>query len=201
MNDNTPIIHAISRTQHEPKEHYSHASTHHTNPFTIDVITDNGEVNLVELHTLQDQLLQPTPINYFKPYRHQYFHIDTGANVHATTDKRDFLIYYHHRRSINIAAGQSTQSEGYGVVMVQLSPTHAPIPLAPVYYCPKATTGILSPQCLQLYNRCQAPTHKLFKYLSIICPHQNKEIYLPTTPYTIILTLYHFRSFTFLNKW
>ena len=111
----------------------------------MDILTTNGEVNLHELHALQDQLIKPTLIGHFTPYRHQQFHVDTGANVHATTDKRDFLIYYLHKKTINIAAGQKAQSEGFVVVMVQLSHTHSPIPLAPVYYCPTASTGTLSP--------------------------------------------------------
>lgn len=151
------------------------------NPLSIDVLTKNGEVNTTELHALQTELIQATPLRYFTPHRQQYFHVDTGANVHATTDKADFLIFYRHKRSINIAAGQIAQSEGYGVVMVQLIPNRPPLPLAPVYYCPRASTGTLSPQCLKLYNNCTKPTHHLFESLSFICPHENKEIRLQTT--------------------
>ena len=118
------------------------------NPLSIEILTNNGQVNTNELHALQEQILQPTPNAYFIPHRQQFFHIDTGAIVHATNNKSNFLIFYQHRRSVNIAAGQSAKSEGYGIIMAQLIPSQLPLPLAPVYYCPHTTTGTLSPQCL-----------------------------------------------------
>jgi len=118
--------------------------------------------------------------------------------VHATNQKSDFLIFYPHRRSINIAAGQSTESEGYGVIMAQIIPNQPPIPLAPVYYCPHATTGTLSPQCLQLYNKCKSPTHKLFQSLTFISPNHQNEISLRTLQHNYLdfikLPIMHFSS-------
>ena len=74
INENTPIIRTMS--QQTPKilqPRYIHAPESYTNPLSINILSQNGEINLTELHTLQDQLLQPIPINYFKPYQRQYF--------------------------------------------------------------------------------------------------------------------------------
>ena len=125
------------------------------NPLNLQILTNNGEVNINELHALQEDLILNTTLIYFQTYRNQYFHIDTGANVHATTKPHDFFIFHEDKRSINIAAGQTAYTEGYGVILLQLIPDHPPLPLAPVYYCPTAKTGTLSPQCLKLYNKRQ----------------------------------------------
>ena len=55
-------------------------------------------------------------------------------------------------------------------MMLQFIKDQPPKPLAPVYYCPHAKTGTLSPRYLQLYNKCSAPTHWLVEYLSIGYP-------------------------------
>ena len=175
MEENVPTIHMIQKVINPRTTTTNTTDITPINPLSTHILNPNGEVNLPELHTLQDQLIHPTPLKHFRTYRHQYFHIDTGANVHATTDKRDFLVFYPQRKSINIAAGQTTESEGFGVVMVQLKPDKPPLPFAPVYYCPHATTGTLSPQCLHLYNKCKHPTHRLFEHLSMKYPHHDDE--------------------------
>lgn len=92
----------------------------------------------------------------------------------------------------------NSQLEGFGVVTVQLIPDQPPLSLDPDYYCPHAKTGILLPQFLRIYNKCEEPTHKLFKYLSIICPHQQKVIKLPTTQHNNLdfmsLSIMHFSN-------
>lgn len=58
INENTPIIRTMS--QQTPKilqPQYTHAPESYTNPLSIDILSENGEKNLIELHTLQDQLL------------------------------------------------------------------------------------------------------------------------------------------------
>ena len=167
---NTPVINVIKTDTNTTHHRQQSNSDSYINPLSNKILNDNGEVNTHDLHELQDQLFHPTPHEFFTPYRHQNFHVDTGANVHATNTKNDFLIFYPNKKTINIAAGQQTQSTRFGVVMVTLIPNHPPIPLAPVYYCPTATTGTLSPRCLELYNKCKTPTHKLFRYLSFLCP-------------------------------
>ncbi len=180
MDDNTPVIRTMEQAS-QPMLIPTETSHNNINPFSFEVLTTNGEVNITELKALQTDLIQATSIEFFTQHRKQYFHVDTGANVHATNNKSDFLIFHPQKRSINIAAGQIAQSEGYGVVMVQLIPNQQPIPLAPVYYCRQASTGTLSPQCLKLYNNCQHPTHKLLDSLSFVCPITRKEIHLQTT--------------------
>ena len=102
------------------------------------------------------------------------------------------------KKSINIAAGQIAQSEGFGVVMVSLLPNQPPLPLAPVYYCPNATTGTVSPQCLHMYNKCRNPAHTLFQHLSFMHPIQNINVKLPTVPHNnidfIALPIMHFSN-------
>ena len=153
MEENTPVIHNLNKSTTNEDTNTIQSKT--INPLSIDILTNNGEVNTNDLHELQEHLLQPTPLKYFTIHHRQHFHVDTGANVHATTKKSDFLIYYPHKKSINIAAGHMAQSEGFGVVMVLIVPNQPPLPLALVYYCPNATTGTLSPQCLLLYNKCR----------------------------------------------
>ena len=148
----TPVINVINTDTNTTHHRQQINSDSYINPLSNKILNNNGEVNTHDLHELQDQLLHPTPHEFFTPYRHQNFHVDTSANVHATNNKNDFLIFYPIKKTINIAAGQKTQSAGFGIVMVKLIPNHPPIPLAPVYYCPTATTGTLSPQCLELYN-------------------------------------------------
>ena len=79
------------------------------NPLSIHIFIDDGQVNLNEIHALQYQLIQPTRSGCFKTHHHEYFHEDTGTNVHATTKKSDFLVYYEHKKIINIATRQKTQ--------------------------------------------------------------------------------------------
>ena len=204
MHENTPVIRTIddatsSKTLTDPHVTPITKSTNSsTNPLNLQILTNNGEVNINELHALQEDLILNTTLKYFQTYRNQYFHIDTGANVHATTKRNDFFIFHEDKRSINIAAGQTAYTEGYGVILLQLIPDHPPLPLAPVYYCPAAKTGTLSPQCFKLYNKCHDTTHKLFEYLSFTCPIQCKEVKLPTTRYNnldfISIPITHFSS-------
>ena len=160
MKENVPTIHVFNSISSHHKPSSTTSDNRHFNPLPINILTQEGTVNITELHMFQDQLVLPTPTAYFTPHHNQYIRIDSGANVHATTNKSDFLILYHQQKTINIAAGQVTQSKGFGVVMVQLIPNHPPLLLAPVYYCPTVSTGTLSPQCLHLYYKCKAPTHK-----------------------------------------
>ena len=80
--------------------------------------------------------------------------------------------------------------------MVQLIPNQPPLPLEPVYYLPHATTGTLLLQCLDLYNKCKAPTHKLFQALSIMSLNHQTQISLPTTQHNNLdfapLSIMHF---------
>ncbi len=200
MDNNTPVINIlISVTKMKAGIPPSaHNSIQHINPMSTQILTKNTEVNTNDLYALQDHLLQPTPSNFFTPFCRQYFHVDTCANVHATTNKKDFLVFYHHKKTINIAAGQEAQSEGFGIVLIQLIPNQPPIPFAPVYYCRTAIMGTLSPQCLQLYNKCDDITHNLFQHLSFICLSQHTEVQLPTTKHNnldfIFLPIMHFSN-------
>ena len=83
-------------------------------------------------------------------------------------------------------------------MMVQIIPNQPPLPIVPVYYCPDAATGTLSPQCLHLYNKCTNPTHKLFQYLSFINPNDNEEIKIRTKQHNnldfVSLPIMHFSA-------
>ena len=96
MERNTPVLNIINQIPRETKTYIN--KSNNINPLSIDLLTSNGEVNVTDLHTLQDQLLQPTPLKYFTTHCRQHFHIDTGTNVHATTRKTDFLVYYPHKK-------------------------------------------------------------------------------------------------------
>ncbi len=182
IDENIPTINIISNERSK----YNSRSTLTSPTYDIcqlptDILNSKGEVNTPTLDNFQSNIINLHSPTHFKVFRKQCFHIDTGANVHATTNKNDFLLFYEHKKFINIAAGQKTESEGYGVLLVDLIPNHPPTVIAPVYYCPQATTGTLSPQCLHLYNHFRSPTHKLFDHLSLTCPDNNKEIKLSTS--------------------
>ena len=198
MDNNTPVINTLSPQSSSNTKSTTKTNRNHINPLSVEILNNNAEVNVPELHALQDSLLSHSSIKLFTPHRQQSFHVDTGANVHATTNKKDFLVFYQQQKSINIAAGQVAQSEGYGVVMVQIIPNQPPIPLAPVYFCPNASTGTLSPQCLQLYNNCKSPTHRLFEHVSFTGPYEDKITYIPTTQHNnldfLTLTIMHFSN-------
>lgn len=45
-------------------------------------------------------------------YRSTVFHVDIGANVHATNDIKDFVIFYHIKSDITLAVGSTAQCAG-----------------------------------------------------------------------------------------
>ena len=120
--------------------------------FPTNLIDKQGKVNITDFLAFQENLVTPSLQKCFSPKRYQYFHVDGGANVHATNDKNDFIIYYPHQSTLDLAAGNKTTTFGFGVILVRVSPSLPPIPLAPVFYCPEAPHATLSPPALRLFN-------------------------------------------------
>ena len=149
-------------------------------PLPTDLIDQQGKVNFKALSTLQTTLITPTSQKYFIPTRNQYFHVDGGANVHATNNKDDFMIYYPYRSTLDLAAGNRTSTIGFGVMLVRVAPNLPPIPLAPVFYCPDAPHTTLSPPALRLFNKCSPVLIDSLTSLSIIF-HADKQVTLKTT--------------------
>ena len=134
----------------------------------------------------------------FKKHRHAIYHIDSGANVHATNNKSDFITFHPIQTHLDLAAGSHTTCQGVGAILLQLSPHQSPILLAPVYYCPQAKVSTLSPSALKLYNKFSSITINVHNSLTIQ-PHKTGSSYkLPMTTHNnldyITLPVVHFES-------
>lgn len=101
---------------------------------------------------MQHSILDIYPDTFFATYRTAIFHVVSGANVHATNNKKDFVIFHPIRSSINLAAGSTALCEGIGDVIIQLSCIMSPILIAPVYFCPTAKISTILPSAPKYYN-------------------------------------------------
>ena len=137
------------------------------NTLPIDLIDPTGKVNIHDFLALQNHLIMPAVDKCFVTNRYQYFHVDGGANVHATNRKEDFMIYYPHKCTLDLAAGTKTSTECFGLILICLSPDLPPTPLAPVFYCPQASYATLSPPALRLLNKCHSVLLDSLVFLTI----------------------------------
>ena len=132
----------------------------------------------------QDSYLNKYPSHKLHHKRQAIFHIDSGANVHATNLRSDFLIFHPTHRTINLAAGSKTICKGIGAILLQLHPEDKPVILAPVYFCPTAPVSTLSPGAIITYNGYDTMNLIIFKAL--------KYTKTPDSdPKTIITTVYN----------
>ena len=117
------------------------------------VILDHTE-NVIkdDMHTFQTAILNAYQTILFCQYHKAIFHVDSGADTHATNIIADILIYYPSRTKVDLAVGSIAICESIDVIVVQLSITSAPTFVAPVYYCPQAKLCTLSPLALKTYN-------------------------------------------------
>ena len=140
-------------------------SSPNIDPFHWPILGPNGQVNIGNVQEIQNNILDTYPNTFFKPYISAIFHVDSGANVHATNDKRDFLIFHPIKTTINLAVGSKACCEGIGTILTKLTPHAPPIILAPVYYCPNGTISTISPSAIKLYNQYLNVTIQIHKSL------------------------------------
>lgn len=110
------------------------------------IITNKGNVMPKYLNYYQDTFLDKYPNDKFTPHRQAIFHIDSGANVHATNTRTDFLVFHPIQSVINLAVGSKAICKGFGAMLIQLASTDPPILLA----------SLLLPYCKGIYyiSRC-----------------------------------------------
>lgn len=93
-------------------------------------------------------MLDSYPTEFFNTSRSAVFHINSGANIHATNDPQDCTIFYSIKSDINLAIGSKAKCEGIGAIITQLTPNSSPILLTPVYYCPTGQISTMSPSII-----------------------------------------------------
>lgn len=80
-----------------------------------------------------------------------------------------YIIFHNVQTDIHLAAGSAAQCEGIGAILTQLTHTTNPIIIAPVYYCPTAKIGTLSPLALKHYNSYDSVTIQVHDSLHFFC--------------------------------
>ena len=146
-------------------------------------ITNKGNVMPKYLNYYQDTFLDKYPNDKFTPHRQAIFHIDSGANVHATNTRTDFLVFHPIQSVINLAVGSKAICKGFGAMLIQLASTDPPILFAPVYYCPTAKVSTLSPGAIKIYNGYKDMNLRLLKELEYRKTLDSESHTLPTTVY------------------
>ena len=150
-------------------------------PFLHPVIDTKGIVNIDNITTLQTTTLDSYPNSFYRPYRNAIFHLDSGANVHATNNPKDFIIFQQIKSNIHLAVGSTAQCEGVGAIITQLTPNTKPVLLAPVYYCPTAKLSTLSPSALKHYNHFHQVTIQVHDSFNFIKTENDISQQLPLT--------------------
>ena len=82
------------------------------------IIDNKGNVMPKYPQYYQATYLNKYPSKTYTTYRQAIFHIDSGANVHASNDKSDFIIFHPTKYTINLAAGTKAVSEGIGAILI-----------------------------------------------------------------------------------
>ena len=147
------------------------------------IINNTGTVMPKYLTYYQETFLNKYTSNKYKQHRQALYHIDSGANVHATNLRSDFLVFHPTQQTINLAAGSKALCEGFGAILIKLNTKDPPIILAPVFYCPTAKVSTLSPGAIKVYNGYDdiyLRTHKALEYKKTPTSPQHS---LPTTVY------------------
>ena len=78
-------------------------------PFQHPIINDKGQVNIGNFTELQRTVLDSYPHTFFCQHRTAIFHLDSGANVHATNNRNDFIIFHEIKTDIHLAVGSKAQ--------------------------------------------------------------------------------------------
>ena len=79
--------------------------------------------------------------------------------MHTTNRKEDFMIFYPHKCTLDLAAGTKTDIEEFGHILVRFPPNEPLTQFALVFYCPNAQHATLSPPALQLLNNVPHVCH------------------------------------------
>ncbi len=95
------VIHQILDSEHKAsiQSIKSMMSSSH-NPFIQPIINDNGTVAIHNLNDFQRTILNTYPHTFFKQYRQSIYHLDSGANVHASNRKEGFVVFYEMKNEI-----------------------------------------------------------------------------------------------------
>ena len=86
------------------------------------VINKNGHINTNTIDSLQQAILNTShTVSTFHRHRTAIFHLDSGANVHATNNYDDFIMFHKIESEIHLAAGSTAQCKGVGAILTQLT--------------------------------------------------------------------------------
>jgi hypothetical protein len=104
-------------------------------------------------HSHQLQALSPSSLH---PFCKATFHVDSGANCWAITDKSLFYFFVDSMTAIKQVNGSSFTSPGWGGILIQLNGRSYGV--YPVHYCPDNPKNTLSPSALREYSGFQQTT-------------------------------------------
>ena len=150
----TPSIHIMSQTNTKQSIISSLTNKPWTHdPFLQPIINAKGQVNIHNVSEIQNTISDTDPTSFFQIHCTAIFHVDSGANVHASTNHKDFIVSHPTKSNIHLAVGSTAQCNGIGTIMIRLSLTPPPIIITPVYFYPTAKVSTLSPSALKLNNK------------------------------------------------
>lgn len=81
-------------------------------------------------------------------HRQALCHLDDTAPFHISNNCSDFIRFYPHRSSISLRNYLPLSCKGIGTIITCTPNSKQPIIQTPVYFCPTATSSILSPSAL-----------------------------------------------------
>ena len=152
------------------------------NPILHQVIDTKGHVNINTIDILQCSILNSYPLSSFWKHRTVTFHLDSGANVHATNNYYDFVIFHKINSKIHLADRSTAHCKGIGAILTQLTPSINPVIIDPVYYCPTAKLSTLSPSSLKHYNKFNSVTIQVHHCLHFYRANKDTLHTLSITP-------------------
>ena len=135
--DHVPVINALNHNDHSSPTIASvtminssrpSPSTHSTfsyDPFLQPIINTDGSVEVQYLTEFQNTILNTYPVTLYTSIRHAIYHLDSGANVHASNSRDDFIIFHPIKTNIQLAVGSKAQCQGIGAN----SPQHQSVPV------------------------------------------------------------------------
>ena len=131
------------------------------------------------MNEFQNTILDTYPLTFFKSCWQAIFHLDSGANIHSSNKKDDFIILYPIKFDIHLAVGSTAQCEGVGAIITCLTSNTTLIIIAPVHYCPQAKASTLSPLALTIYKSIYDITNNIHTALEFKNDKDNSTHWIP----------------------
>jgi hypothetical protein len=110
--------------------------------------------------------LQSIPTRSFQPYCKSTFHVDSGANCWAVTDRSLFYFFVDSATAIKQVNGTSFTSPGWGGILIKLD--DSVFGIYPVHYCPENPKNTFSPSALREYSGFHSTTIHMNEKVTMI---------------------------------